>query len=115
MEIEFDTDKDAANMAKHGVSLAYGAKLFDDSDVLIVPTIRDEDREDRFKAIGLIDGKLWTAIHVYRGSVVRFLSVRRRTPVNKEAIIAIPADLDDPEDRAVSQAGLERADRKSVV
>ncbi|WP_028640144.1 BrnT family toxin [Novosphingobium acidiphilum] len=77
MEIEFDTDKDAANMAKHGVSLTHGAKVFDDGDVLIVPTIRDEDREDRYKAIGLIDGKLWTAIHVYRGSAVRFLSVRR--------------------------------------
>jgi uncharacterized DUF497 family protein len=58
MEIEFDTDKDAANMAKHGASLAHGAKIFDDGDVLIVPTIRDEDREDRYKAIGLIDGKL---------------------------------------------------------
>ncbi len=30
MEIEFDTDKDAANVAKHGVSLAYGAKVLDD-------------------------------------------------------------------------------------
>jgi len=58
LEIEFDTDKNAANMAKHGVSLAHGAKIFDDGDVLIVPTIRDEDREDRYKAIGLIDGKL---------------------------------------------------------
>ncbi len=80
MEVEFDTDKDAANLAKHGVSLAHGAKVFDDGDVLIVPTIRDEDREDRYKAIGLIDGKLWTAIHVYRGNVVRFLSVRRSNP-----------------------------------
>ncbi|MFU8779068.1 MAG: helix-turn-helix domain-containing protein [Roseovarius sp.] len=29
--------------------------------------------------------------------------------MSKEAIIAIPADPDDAEDRAVSQAGLERA------
>jgi hypothetical protein len=45
--------------------------------VLIVPTIREQDREERYKAIGLIGDKLWTAIHVYRGDVVRFLSVRR--------------------------------------
>lgn len=77
MKIEFDTEKDAANVARHGVALALGAKIFDDQDVLIVPTVRVEDREERFKAIGLIGGKLWTAIHVYRGDVVRFLSVRR--------------------------------------
>ena len=80
MKIEFDADKDAANLAKHGVSLTHGAKVFDDGDVLIVPTIRDGDQEDRYKAIGLIDGKLWIAIFVYRGSAVRFLSVRRSNP-----------------------------------
>ena len=77
MKIEFDTEKDAANFARHGVALALGAKIFDDHDVLIVPNIREQDREDRYKAIGLIGDKLWTAIHVYRGDVVRFLSVRR--------------------------------------
>jgi uncharacterized DUF497 family protein len=77
VQIEFDTDKDAANIARHGVALALGAKIFDDHEVLIVPTIRERDREERYKAIGLIGDKLWTAIHVYRGDVVRFLSVRR--------------------------------------
>jgi uncharacterized protein len=77
VKIEFDTEKDTANIARHGVALAVGVKIFDDQDVLIVPTIREEDREERYKAIGLIGDKLWTAIHVYRGDVVRFLSVRR--------------------------------------
>ena len=85
MKIEFDADKDAANLAKHGVSLTHGTKVFDDGDVLIVPTIRDGDQEDRYKAIGLIDGKLWIAIFVYRGSAVRFLSVRRSNP-NEQSI-----------------------------
>ncbi len=77
MQIERDTDKDAANIARHGVALALGAKIFDDLEVLIVPTIRERDREERYKTIGLIGDKLWTAIHVHRGDVVRFLSVRR--------------------------------------
>lgn len=77
MKVEFDTEKDAANITRHGVALALGAKIFDDHEVLIVPTIREQDREERYKAIGLIGDKLWTAIHVYRGDVVRFLSVRR--------------------------------------
>ncbi|WP_397602850.1 BrnT family toxin [Sphingorhabdus sp.] len=77
MKIEFDAEKDATNIARHGVALALGAKIFDDHELLIVPTIREQDREERYKAIGLIGDKLWTAIHVYRGDVVRFLSVRR--------------------------------------
>jgi len=77
MEIEFDTNKDAANQQKHGVSLSFGAKIFDDPNMLVVPTVRPEDGEERYKAIGMIDGKLWSAVHVYRGDAVRFLSVRR--------------------------------------
>ena len=50
--------------------------MFDDPDVLILPTIRDEDGEERYKALGIVEGRLWTAVHIYRGEVVRFLSVR---------------------------------------
>ena len=77
MDVEFDPDKDAANLAKHGVSLRFGARVFGDVDVLIIPTVRADDEEERFKAIGEVDGDLWTAVHVYRGDKVRFISVRR--------------------------------------
>lgn len=77
MDVEFDPDKDTANLAKHGVSLRWGTRVLEDFDVLIVPTIRDGDEEERFKAIGLVNGDLWTAVHVYRGDKVRFVSVRR--------------------------------------
>ena len=77
MDIEFDPEKDTMNKAKHGVSLAFWRVVFDDPDVLILPTIRDLDGEDRYKAVGIVDGRLWTAVHMYRGEVVRFLSVRR--------------------------------------
>jgi uncharacterized DUF497 family protein len=77
MDIEFDPEKDTIIKAKHGVSLAFGHVVFDDPDVLILPTIRDLDGEDRYKALGIVEGRLWTAVHMYRGEVVRFLSVRR--------------------------------------
>jgi uncharacterized DUF497 family protein len=32
--------------------------------LLILPTIRDEDDEERYKAIGLVEGRLYTAVHV---------------------------------------------------
>lgn len=77
MEIEFDPVKDAANQQKHGLPLSAGVSIFDDIDHLIVPSIREIDGEPRFKAIGLVDGKLRTAIFVWRGDAVRFISVRR--------------------------------------
>lgn len=77
MQSEYDPDKDNADRAKHGVSLTFGLQVFEDRRLVITPTFRKEDEEERFKAVGLVDGKLWTAVHVWRGDVVRFLSVRR--------------------------------------
>lgn len=77
MEIEFDPAKDVSNFAKHGVSLAFGGRVFADLDHIVIPSIRLIDGEERYKAVELVGDKLWTAVHVHRGEVVRFLSVRR--------------------------------------
>ncbi len=77
MQIEFDTAKDAANIAKHGLSLAFGAELFADPRYLLIGSVREIDGEERFKVIGMVAGKLYTAVHVVRGPAVRFISVRR--------------------------------------
>jgi uncharacterized protein len=77
MIFDFDPAKDEANRAKHGVPLLFGARVFEDEDVATVPTIRIGDEEERSKAIGIVDGKLWTVIHVWRDEVVRLISVRR--------------------------------------
>ena len=90
MNVEFDPDKDAANLQKHGVSLRFGARILKGGDVLIVPTIRVGDEEERFKAINEVDGDLWTAIHVYRGDNVRFISVRRSNASEQRAYDSDP-------------------------
>lgn len=77
MIVDYDPDKDEANRIKHGVPLVFGVRIFSDPDLAIVPTIRIGDEEERFKAIGMVDGRLWTAIHVWRGEVIRLISVRR--------------------------------------
>jgi hypothetical protein len=77
MDIEFDRAKDASNRDKHGVSLAFGEQVFGDDDRIVIASHRPVDGEDRFKVVGLVDGKLWTAVYVMRGTAVRFVSVRR--------------------------------------
>ena len=77
MEFEFDPAKDQANRFKHGLKLAFGMQIFRDPFHLLTPTIRIGDEEERWKVTGLVQGKLYTAIHVWRGRTVRFISVRR--------------------------------------
>lgn len=85
MKIEFVTAKDAANREKHGLSLAFGVRVFDDTDLLILPTIRREDEEERHKAVGMVEDRLYTAVHVWRGETARFISVRRSNESEEKA------------------------------
>ncbi|MFN3469286.1 MAG: BrnT family toxin [Novosphingobium sp.] len=77
MEFEFDPAKDAANRFKHGLTLAFGMQVFLDDDHIVVASHRPIDGEDRYKAIGLVEGKLYTVVHVWRGDKVRLISTRR--------------------------------------
>lgn len=77
MEFEFDPAKDDANRFKHWLPLAFGMRVFDHDDHIVVASHWQADDEDRFKAIGLVEAKLYTVVHVWRGDVVRLISVRR--------------------------------------
>ena len=77
MEFEFDPAKDEANRFKHGLRLSFGRGVFADVRHIILASHRLIDGEERYKAVGQVNGKLYTAIHVWRGDVVRLISVRR--------------------------------------
>lgn len=77
MKNRFDPAKDVVNRAKHGLSLAFGDRIFEDIDHLILPSLRPEDGEERFKVIGLVETKLFTGVFVWRDDLARFISVRR--------------------------------------
>ncbi|WP_417233016.1 BrnT family toxin [Brevundimonas sp.] len=74
MAIAFDPAKDAANIAKHGVSLALASEL----EVLAV--VEDERRdygEVRKRAFGVIDGVFFSLAYTLRDGQVRAISLRR--------------------------------------
>lgn len=77
IDIDYDADKDEINRFKHRLPLAFGARVFEDEEHVVVPSFREVDAEERYKAIGVIDGKLHTVVHVWRGDVIRLISVRR--------------------------------------
>ena len=72
MEIEFDPDKDAANLAKHGISLARAVEL-----ELFAYVDDSRYREARFRLYGLIDGAPYCLAGTDRAGVVRVISLRR--------------------------------------
>jgi uncharacterized DUF497 family protein len=80
MEFEYDPAKDEANRFKHGLPLAFAERIFGSEHHVIIASHRSIDGEDRFKAMAPIDGRLFTAVHVWRGEVVRLISVRRSNP-----------------------------------
>jgi len=65
-EDRFDPVKDATNREKHGLSLAFGDRVFEDDHHLIIPSIREIDGEERFKIVGSVEEKLFTGIFVWR-------------------------------------------------
>lgn len=77
MVFDYDPSKDEANRFKHRLPLAFGQRVFDADHHFIVTSFRADDAEERYKAIGTVDGKLYTVAHVWRADVVRLISVRR--------------------------------------
>jgi uncharacterized protein len=79
MAIEFDPGKDAANIAKHGVSLSTACEMVLD-DALIIADTRFDYGEGRFNAYGLIGGALHAMTFTFRGDAIRVISLRRARP-----------------------------------
>ena len=73
MDVEFDPAKDAANIAKHGVSLARAA------DVEIHAVLPDPrfTGEVRYQAFGLLDDIPHCLAFTMRGPTMRAISLRR--------------------------------------
>lgn len=76
MTVSFDPEKDAINRAKHGLSLARA-----DEVNLRTAVVRPDDRRDysepRWRAYGMIDGRLHMLAFTVREGVLRAISLRR--------------------------------------
>ena len=75
MRFEFDPEKSALNLQKHGIDFRRAQALWEDPDLIEIPA-RTED-EPRFLVIGKIAAKHWSGVMTYRGDVIRIISVRR--------------------------------------
>ena len=74
--VEFDPEKDAENLKKHGISLARAADMEFEPPYPLIDD-RLEYGEIRFRAFGMIDGVLHFLAFTYRNGVQRPISLRR--------------------------------------
>jgi len=76
MPFSFDPAKSAANRAKHGIDFVDAQALWEDPDRL--ERAARSETERRTQVIGMIDGKVWSAIVTHREEdTIRIVSVRR--------------------------------------
>jgi uncharacterized DUF497 family protein len=70
---DWDSDKDAANQQKHGVSFIRAQYAFADPRRVIAKDPAHSQVEERFYCFGEVDGGILTVRFTYRASVIRII------------------------------------------
>jgi uncharacterized protein len=70
----YDAGKSRTNAAKHGIDFEAVQQIWCGT---VVAVSAKSASEDRFLAIGKIEGKFWTVIVTPRGPALRIISARR--------------------------------------
>ncbi len=77
MIFEFDSNKQAANLTKHGIDLRDAATIFIDVNRLDAPDTRNDYAEERRIAIGAVQRRIWVVIYTRRADAIRLISARK--------------------------------------
>ncbi len=104
IHFEFDPDKDAANEARHGVSLALAAELDWDAALVWIDE-RFEYGELRMIALAPQTGVLYYVAFVDRGLMRRVISMRR---ANRREVKHYVDNFQTPFDRHADDRGRPR-------
>jgi uncharacterized protein len=76
---EWDAEKAASNLRKHGVDFAEAALVFEDAFALTMRDLHSE-REERFVTIGNDpQGRLLVVVYTWLGERIRLISARNAT------------------------------------
>ena len=79
MAYQWDNNKAASNLNKHGIDFADAVSVFSDDFSTTVNDDRFE--EERFITIGIdAFGRVLVVVYTYRGETIRVISARRASP-----------------------------------
>lgn len=81
MEFEWDTNKAAGNLTKHGVAFSEAATVFGDPLEITIDDPDHSESELRFLSIGRSEaGRLLVVAYTERNNHIRIISARQATP-----------------------------------
>ena len=81
MEFEWDENKDAANLLKHGVSFNEAKTVFNDPLYIFFDDPEHSVYEQRFIILGeSIQKRMLMVAYTERDNIIRLISARRATP-----------------------------------
>lgn len=75
MQFEWDEDKAALNLKKHGVRFETAARVFEDEDRIEFYDSAHSTEEDRYNTSGMVDSVLFV-VYTERKNRVRLISAR---------------------------------------
>ncbi len=85
MKFDWDADKAAINLQKHGVSFDEAASVFGDPFSLTTTDPLHSSTEDRFVDIGYsAQGRLLIVVYVERENRIRIISSRKATSAERQ-------------------------------
>ena len=79
---EWDEEKNALNLLKHGIDFRDAAAVFDDDDRIEFYDAAHSEFEDRFNIIGMVRDVLFV-VYTERRERIRMISARKATPLEK--------------------------------
>ncbi len=81
-EFEWDDAKAALNWRNHGVSFEMARDVFKDIFAVELTDDRHGDAEERFVAVGMVEGRLLFIVYALRGERIRISRRVRRSRAN---------------------------------
>ena len=87
LRFEWDENKNAGNIEKHGLSFEEAKEVFDDNNAILFDDPDHSIDEERFLIIGVIkSNKICIVSHCYRDgdNVIRLISAREAVKSEKE-------------------------------
>jgi uncharacterized protein len=78
MAYQWDSDKAASNLRKHGIDFADAVSVFSDDLAITIPDERFD--EERFVTIGMdAFGRVLVVVYTWRANEIRLISARQAT------------------------------------
>ncbi|CAA6809396.1 MAG: COGs COG2929 [uncultured Campylobacterales bacterium] len=77
MDFEYDINKSKQNKEKHNIDFEEAKLLWNDYNLIELPSKNNDNLENRFLLIGKIEKNYYTSIVTYRKEIIRIISVRR--------------------------------------